>query len=153
MDKAHACGRSCVRSSGRRELGTPAAKNAEEKKANQALPLPTCRFRPSDPSLTEQHDLDPLRERHVAEQGQGEQRPVERRQACEAERACEGRQGFWWVFPLLGLVVMGAMLFACVRGFGCMGGRAARAPGDVTELRRELQALKEDVSKLVRNPS
>jgi len=58
----------------------------------------------------------------------------------------------WWVFPLLGLVVMGVVVFACVRGFGCMGRRAERAPGDVAELRRELQELKEDVRKLVRNP-
>lgn len=61
--------------------------------------------------------------------------------------------GFWWVFPLFGLVAMGVMAFACVRGFGCMGSRAGGARGDVAELRREIQSLKEDVRKLVRNPS
>lgn len=61
----------------------------------------------------------------------------------------------WWIFPLLGLVVMGVMVFACVRGgLGCMGRRdAERAPGHVAELRREIEALKEEVRKLVRNPS
>ena len=65
--------------------------------------------------------------------------------------------GYWgsfcWIFPLLGLVVMGVMVLACVRGFGCMGRRAGRAPGEIADLRRELQELKEDVRKLVRNPS
>jgi hypothetical protein len=61
--------------------------------------------------------------------------------------------GLWWVFPLLGLVVMGVMVFACAGGFGCMGRRAGGAPADVAELRREIQALKEDVRNLVRSPS
>jgi uncharacterized membrane protein len=56
--------------------------------------------------------------------------------------------GFWWILPVLGLVVMVVMAFACFRGFGCMGWRAGR--GDVSELRRELQELREDVQKVLR---
>lgn len=59
---------------------------------------------------------------------------------------------YWWVLPLIGLVVMGAMLLVCFRGFGCMGGRR-RGPGDGPDLRREVESLKEDVRKLQRNPS
>ncbi len=59
---------------------------------------------------------------------------------------------YWWILPLIGLVFMGVMFFVCFRGFGCMGGRR-RAPGTPSELQRELEALKEDVRKLQRNPS
>lgn len=31
--------------------------------------------------------------------------------------------GYWWILPLIGLVFMGIMFFACARGFGCMGMR------------------------------
>lgn len=32
--------------------------------------------------------------------------------------------GYWWVLPLIGLVFMAVMFFACFRGLGCMcGGR------------------------------
>ena len=27
---------------------------------------------------------------------------------------------YWWVLPLIGLVFMAVMFFACFRGFGCM---------------------------------
>lgn len=67
---------------------------------------------------------------------------------------------FWWVFPLIGLVMMGVMIFACVRGAGCMGWWAARrgverqggAADEFTALRREVQALREEVSRSARNP-
>ncbi len=60
--------------------------------------------------------------------------------------------GFWWILPVLGLVVMAVMLFACSRGFGCMGRRTGRGAADVAELRRELQDLKEDVRTLLQQP-
>jgi len=62
--------------------------------------------------------------------------------------------GFWWVLPLIGLVVMGVMFFVCFRGFGgfgCMGGRR-RTSGELSDLQREVESLKEDVRKLVRQP-
>jgi hypothetical protein len=61
--------------------------------------------------------------------------------------------GFWWVFPLIGLAMMIVMVFACLRmmggthGFGCMGGHHGAGPGDVADLRRELQELKDEVRK------
>jgi len=64
---------------------------------------------------------------------------------------CETWGSSSWIFPLLGLVVMGVMAVACLRGFGCMGWRSG-APGDVAELRREIQALKEEIGKLSRSP-
>lgn len=63
--------------------------------------------------------------------------------------------GFWWVMPLMALVVMGVMLFVCFRGFrgfGCLGGRR-RTSGELSDLQREVASLKEDVKKLVRQPS
>jgi hypothetical protein len=58
---------------------------------------------------------------------------------------------FWWVLPLIGLVFMGVMLFVCSRGVGCMGG-CRRRSGD-SDLRHEVETLKEEVRKLVRQPS
>jgi hypothetical protein len=61
--------------------------------------------------------------------------------------------GFWWLFPLVGLVFMGLMIFVCFRGFGvaCMGRR--ERPSELSDLQREVQSLKEDVRKLLRQPS
>lgn len=64
-----------------------------------------------------------------------------------------GGAGSWWIFPLLGLAIMAVMAFACSRVSGCMGGRAGRGRDDVAQLRRDLQELKEDVRKIVQNPS
>jgi hypothetical protein len=61
--------------------------------------------------------------------------------------------GFWWVFPVLGLAFILVMAFACFRGCGWRGWRAGRTPGEVAELRREIQELKEDLRKVLRNPS
>ncbi len=60
--------------------------------------------------------------------------------------------GFWWLLPLLGLVFMGLMYLVCFRGFGCMGGRR-RASGELSDLHREVESLKEDVRKLLHQPS
>jgi hypothetical protein len=54
---------------------------------------------------------------------------------------------FWWVLPLIGIVVMGAMFFVCTRGFGCMSGRR-RTSGELSDLQRDVESLKEDVRKL-----
>ncbi|BDG05670.1 hypothetical protein [Anaeromyxobacter oryzae] len=59
---------------------------------------------------------------------------------------------YWWILPLIGFVLMGIMFFVCFRGFGCMGGRR-RTSGDVSGLQREVETLKDDVRKLMRNPS
>lgn len=62
---------------------------------------------------------------------------------------------FWWVLPLIGLVLMGVMFFVCFHGFdgcGCMGARR-RSSGESSDLRREVDGLEEDVRKLMRQPS
>ncbi len=59
--------------------------------------------------------------------------------------------GFWWVVPLIGLVIMALMCFACFRGFGCMGGRR-RASRELSDVRRELESLREDVRMVSRHP-
>ncbi len=57
----------------------------------------------------------------------------------------------WWVLPLIGLVIMGVMVFACLRGFGrCMGARR-RTPGELSQLQHEIERLKEDVHELARH--
>lgn len=60
---------------------------------------------------------------------------------------------FWWVLPLVGLVFMGVMFFVCFRSFGlgCMGGRQ-RTSSEVSDLRHQVESLKEDVRKLVPSP-
>ena len=59
---------------------------------------------------------------------------------------------YWWVLPLVGLVFMGVMFFACFRGLGCMG-RRRRIAGEPSDLRDEVERLKDEVQKLQRNPS
>jgi uncharacterized membrane protein len=63
-----------------------------------------------------------------------------------------GMSGFWWIWPLLGIVLMAVMMFVCFHGFGCIPwGR--RRTDDLADLRRELQSLKDDVGKLLRQPN
>ncbi len=59
---------------------------------------------------------------------------------------------YWWILPVIGLVFMGVMFFLCFRGFGCMGTRRS-GPGELSGLKREVDGLKEDVRKLLRNPN
>jgi hypothetical protein len=59
--------------------------------------------------------------------------------------------GWWWILPLVGIVVMGAMFFLCFRRAGCMGGRT-RGSGEVAGLQREVEELKQEVRKLTGNP-
>lgn len=62
--------------------------------------------------------------------------------------------GFWWIFPLLGLVIMVLMAFACLRmmggmsGFGCMGRRGGHSARETEDLRREVQELKVEIREL-----
>ena len=62
--------------------------------------------------------------------------------------------GFGWIFPLIGLLFMGVMVFVCIRmmggvsGFGCMGSHGVQSIKETEELRREVQELKEEIWKL-----
>lgn len=60
--------------------------------------------------------------------------------------------GFWWLMPLAGLVFMAVMAFVCFRGFACMGGRR-RTSSELSDLRGEVEGLKEEVRKQQRQPS
>ncbi len=64
-----------------------------------------------------------------------------------------GLDGFayWWILPLIGLVVTGLMFFICSRGFGCMG-RRRWTSGELSDVQREVEGLKEGVRKLMREP-
>ena len=59
---------------------------------------------------------------------------------------------FWWVLPLIGLVVMAVMFLVCVRHFGCKG-RCRRGSRELSTLESEVKTLKQDVQKLVRQPN
>jgi hypothetical protein len=54
----------------------------------------------------------------------------------------------WWLMPLLGLLFMSVMLFLCFRGGGCMPFRRRRS-GERADLERDVQAMKEDIRKLL----
>lgn len=62
--------------------------------------------------------------------------------------------GFGWIFPLIGLLIMAVMVFACLRmmggmrGFGCMGEHRGHSATELDELRREVRELKEEIRKL-----
>jgi hypothetical protein len=61
---------------------------------------------------------------------------------------------FWWILPLIGMLVCAAFFFlmmrglASGRGFMCMGGHPSAASGDVADMRREIKALREEVQQL-----
>lgn len=62
--------------------------------------------------------------------------------------------GFWWVFPLTGLLVCLAFLVMAVRfmttgrGFMCMGGHQGMGNDEVAAMRREIQTLREEIKQL-----
>ncbi len=60
---------------------------------------------------------------------------------------------FWWVLPLIGLVVMGILCFVCFRSFGCgcMGARR-RSSAELADPHRDVQR-KDDVRKTVQQPN
>ena len=62
--------------------------------------------------------------------------------------------GFGWLFPLIGLLFMGLMMFLCCRMMGGMmrrgpeGGRLSHRGDEIAELRRAVEALREEVRRL-----
>ena len=50
----------------------------------------------------------------------------------------------WWVLPLIGLVFVSVIFFACFRGFVCMGG-CRRISSGLSDLPREIQGPKDEV--------
>ncbi len=62
--------------------------------------------------------------------------------------------GYWWIFPLVGLVIMVVMAFACLRmmgvmsGFGCMGGHGRQSTSETEDLRRQVRELKQEIQRL-----
>jgi hypothetical protein len=55
---------------------------------------------------------------------------------------------FWWVWPLVGFAFLAVMMFVCFRGMECAPwGR--RRSGELADLQREVQGLKDDVRKLL----
>lgn len=61
--------------------------------------------------------------------------------------------GFWWIVPLIGMllcltfIVLAVRFVATGHGVMCMGGGHG-AGGDAAELRREIAALREEVARL-----
>ncbi len=57
--------------------------------------------------------------------------------------------GFGWIFPLVGLLFMVVMAFACFRMMGgCMAGHTQHSTGEIEALRREVRELQEEIRKL-----
>jgi uncharacterized membrane protein len=62
--------------------------------------------------------------------------------------------GFWWIFPLMGFLlclafaVMVFRFIATGRGFVCIGGHQRSEENESTALRREIQALREEIAEL-----
>ncbi len=57
--------------------------------------------------------------------------------------------GFWWVMPLIGLLLMGLMFFFCSRCMSRMA-RGRRSVPAASDLQRELESLRDEVRKLRR---
>jgi hypothetical protein len=61
--------------------------------------------------------------------------------------------GFWWIFPLMGLLLclafaVMAFRFIATGGFTCMGGHQQSESNESAVLRREIQALREEIAQL-----
>jgi hypothetical protein len=63
--------------------------------------------------------------------------------------------GFWWIFPLIGLLVcvgfMAMMIWTMMRGghgFGCMGSHGRRGPDSDVDLQREISELRKEIREL-----
>ena len=63
--------------------------------------------------------------------------------------------GFWWVFPLLGMLLCFAFMLIAVRVLGaghgvmCMGrGHSRGDDGEAADMRREIAALRLEVERL-----
>ncbi len=65
-----------------------------------------------------------------------------------------GPWAFWWIFPMIGLLIcLGFLVMAfrfvgTGRGFMCMGGHRGMGNDEVAETRREINALREEISQL-----
>jgi hypothetical protein len=61
---------------------------------------------------------------------------------------------FWWIFPLIGMLVcltffvMMVRVMVTGRGAMCMGGHRGTERDEAAELRREIRALREEVAQL-----
>jgi hypothetical protein len=62
--------------------------------------------------------------------------------------------GFWWILPLIGLLICLGLLVAAFRfmstgrGFMCMGGHRGMGNDEAAEMRREIHTLHEEVRQL-----
>ena len=58
--------------------------------------------------------------------------------------------GFGWIFPVVGLLFMVVMFVLCFRmmGGGCMGRHGSHRVGELENLRREVQELKQEIRDL-----
>ncbi len=61
--------------------------------------------------------------------------------------------GFWWIFPLIGLLICLVFVMAMVRFMGgrgvmCMGDHRRHASDEGTELRREIRELRKELKHL-----
>lgn len=62
--------------------------------------------------------------------------------------------GGWWIFPLVGLVIIVVMAFVCLRmmhvmsGFGCMAGHGRKSDDGIEDLRREVREVKQEIQRL-----
>jgi hypothetical protein len=62
--------------------------------------------------------------------------------------------GFWWILPLIGLLICLGLLVVAFRfmstgrGFMCMGGHRRMRNDEVAEMRRQIHTLHEEVRQL-----
>lgn len=64
--------------------------------------------------------------------------------------------GFGWLFPVIGLLFMGLMMFLCCRMMGGMmrrshdgsGRQAVHQADEITDLRRDVRELREEIRQL-----
>jgi len=63
--------------------------------------------------------------------------------------------GFWWIFPLMGILMclaFAVMVFRCLAtgrgGSMCIGGHGRAASDESGELRREIRALRDEIDRL-----
>lgn len=62
--------------------------------------------------------------------------------------------GFWWIFPLIGMLfcfafaMLAFRFLSTGRGFMCMGGHQPTQIDDTAEMRREIRTLREEINQL-----